>query len=383
MRQYDYIISGAGASGLMLAYRMAKDPFFAKSDILIIDKENKTIADHIWCYWDKKEDLWAPIISKEWYHILFGSPHYNSKSTIAPYSYKMVRSTDFYSYIWNILDAKSNISFVQEALVSIEDQGTAAIVTTAQKVYSARKVLNSVLLDHDYRHNNTYPLINQHFVGWFIKTKNPVFDPEVATFMDFDISQKRNTRFMYVLPTSSTEALLEYTLFSKVVLENKEYEEAIRAYLKEKNITDYEVLETEYGSIPMTNYVFHSKNTKNVLHMGTAGGWTKASTGYTFRNATKKTQALISFLKTEKSLNRFAKRNKFWFYDLLLLDILAKHNETGASLFTSMFKKSKVTHIFKFLDEETSIFEDIKIMSSMPQWPFVKALFSRIWKTLF
>ena len=38
MQNYDYIITGSGASGLMLSYRMAKDSFFDNASILIIDK---------------------------------------------------------------------------------------------------------------------------------------------------------------------------------------------------------------------------------------------------------------------------------------------------------------------------------------------------------
>ena len=39
MKQYDYIILGAGASGLMLAFRMSQDIFFDEKSILIIDQE--------------------------------------------------------------------------------------------------------------------------------------------------------------------------------------------------------------------------------------------------------------------------------------------------------------------------------------------------------
>ncbi len=382
MKHYDYIISGAGASGLMLAYRMAHDPFFSKSEILIIDKAHKTITDHIWCYWEKEADLWEPIISKKWHHILFASPNHTKQSMIAPYIYKKVHSKDFYTYIWDLLETQTNITFVQDTLIAIKDQGTEATVVTKKQTYYAQKVFNSIILDHDYHNDPTYPLIKQHFLGWFIRSKTPAFDQDVATFMDFDIPQKGNTRFMYVLPTSPTEALLEYTLFSKELLKNNEYEAAIAAYLQEKNITDYEILEKEHGVIPMTSHIFYTKNTKNVLHIGTAGGWTKASTGYTFRNATKKTAALTTFLKTKKPLYRFAKRNKFWFYDVLLLDILAKHNEKGGSLFSSMFRNGKVSQIFKFLDEETSFTEDLQIILSMPKRPFIKALFGRIKKIL-
>ena len=380
MKQYDYIISGAGASGLMLAYRMAMDPFFSESEILIIDSKDKTIADHIWCYWEKEKDLWEPIVSKKWHHILFDSTDHTKQSPIAPYTYNMVQSKNFYAYIWKVLDQQSNIYFSQETLIAIDDNETEAIVSTQKHTYHAKKIFNSILLDHEYRKAPKYPLINQHFVGWFIKTDQAIFDQDVATFMDFAIPQKGNTRFMYVLPTSPTTALLEYTLFSKDLLAQEEYEESIKIYLQEKNITNYEILEKEMGSIPMTSHLFHTKNTQNVLHIGTAGGWTKASTGYTFRNATKKTEALIPYLKTKKPLHLFTKRTKFWYYDLLLLDILAKHNEKGASLFTSMFKNGKVTRIFKFLDEETSFAEDLRIIMSMPKWPFIKALFVRVFK---
>ena len=39
---------------------------------------------------------------------------------------------------------------------------------------------------------------------------------------------------MYVLPFSYTEALVEYTLFSKDLLEDKEYEDEIKQYLTQK-----------------------------------------------------------------------------------------------------------------------------------------------------
>ena len=50
--------------------------------------------------------------------------------------------------------------------------------------------------------------------------------------MDFSVAQKGNTRFMYVLPTSENEALLEYTLFSKDLLLKEEYEVEIQHYIQ-------------------------------------------------------------------------------------------------------------------------------------------------------
>jgi len=66
MQKYDYIITGSGASGLMLAYRMAKDSFFDTASILIIDKEKKTSNDRTWCFWENGKGEWDDLVHKSW-----------------------------------------------------------------------------------------------------------------------------------------------------------------------------------------------------------------------------------------------------------------------------------------------------------------------------
>jgi lycopene beta-cyclase len=116
----------------------------------------------------------------------------------------------------------------------------------------------------------------------------------------------------------------------------------------------------------MTCYPFWNKTTKRVLNIGTAGGWTKASTGYTFKNSDKKSSQLVAFF-SKIGVKEFHTKTKFWFYDLLLLNILDKHNELGARIFSSIFKRDPCIS-FKFLDEETSYFEDFHI--KMPSTSF-------------
>jgi lycopene beta-cyclase len=102
-----------------------------------------------------------------------------------------------------------------------------------------------------------------------------------------------------------------------------------------KLITDYEIIEKkEQGSI-MTCYPLE-KNTQRVLNIGTAGGWTKASTGYTFKNQIKKSTALITFLQGD-DLTKFHKRTKFWFTFTRYFRDREKTKRTG--IFSSMFKK--------------------------------------------
>ena len=378
MIKSDYIILGAGASGLLLAYRMANDTFFDDKSIVIIDKEKDKGNDRTWCFWESDNNEWNDIINKRWKNIYFGSQWSSKEIDISPYEYKMIKSESFYKKLWKTIHTKSNISFHQALVSKIETKGSIVSVETDNSGFEGLKVFNSLNINDDYKKQSRYPVLQQHFIGWFVKTETPCFDADVATFMDFDIPQKGNTRFMYVLPTSKTEALFEYTLFSKELLKKVEYEEAIKIYLKQKGIEDYIITEKEMGSIPMTSFDFSKQNSEHLLHIGTAGGWTKASTGYTFMNSTKKTKELVAFLKRESNLKKFSKRTKFWFYDLLMLDVLASDNSYGAELFTNLFKKSKTTTIFKFLDEESTFAQDFKIVSSVPPIRFIKALLRRL-----
>tara|TARA_R110002050_G_scaffold48356_3_gene112465 strand:+ start:15652 stop:16794 length:1143 start_codon:yes stop_codon:yes gene_type:complete len=379
MTSYDYIIVGAGAAGLMLADALGKDSFFNNTSILLLEKDAKKSNDRTWCFWEKGVGDFDPILHKKWSQIRFTGKQINKNYAIAPYSYKMVRGLDFYTSYLKRIEKYPNITFLQEEVLNLTEVETEILVTTTAKSYKGAKIFNSIYHYKEALQQKKYPVLQQHFIGWFIKTDLPVFDEEVPTFMDFSIPQQGNTRFMYVLPTSKTEALLEYTLFSEKLLKKEAYEEAIKTYLnKNLNVLNYEIIETEKGSIPMTCYDFSKKNTDSLLYIGTAGGWSKPSTGYTFKNTSKKVTTLVDHLKREKPLTSFHKKDKFWFYDLLLLDILFKNNELGHSIFEALFKNKKPQLIFKFLDEETNLWEDIQFISGLSPLPFIKALIKRL-----
>ena len=378
MSQYDYIITGSGASGLMLAYRMANDSFFDNSSILIIDREKKNSDDRTWCFWENGKGEWDDLLHKSWDKIVFKSNLYQNTIPLQSYTYKMIRSAKFYKKLWNSIDAKNNISFIEANVVSVLDTSEGTIVETSTGKYHAVKLLNSVDFDQKYTQQEKYPVLLQHFIGWFVETKKNQFDDSAATFMDFTVDQKRNTRFMYVLPVSANKALFEYTLFSKDVLLKEEYEQELQKYLKLNSITDYTIIEKEKGVIPMTSFKFWRDNSKNILNIGTVGGWTKASTGYTFKNTSKQTLQLISFLKSDNDFTNYRKKTRFWFYDLLMLDVLANHNHIGSKLFSKLFQRNSLKNIFRFLDEETSFIEDLRIMLSMPPLRFITALFRRV-----
>lgn len=375
MKHYDYIFTGAGLSALMTVYKMVQSGSFADKSILLLDENSKKTNDRTWCFWKTTDSIWEPAISKKWNSALFANAAFRRDLDLQPYHYNMVKGLDFYNQVFDLLSKQTNVTFLNQKVLTIEESETIILVQTESESFSCSKLFNSIYHKQKAENQTKYPVLQQHFIGWFIKSEQAVFNNEQATFMDFSVAQKGNTRFMYVLPTSKTEALLEYTLFSHQHLKKEEYENEIQQYIQKLGITNYEIVEKEQGSIPMTCYPFWKANTKNVINIGTSGGWTKASTGYTFKNSDKKSSELVAFLQSETDFTKFHKKTKFWWYDLLLLDILDRKNELGSHIFSSMFKKGNPAVIFKFLDEETSLKEDIQVILKCPKMLFIKAIF--------
>lgn len=388
MKHYNYIFIGSGLSALMTVYEMVLSGKFEDKTILLIDEDSKKSNDRTWCFWDEN-NLFDEIVSKNWNTALFADKNFKRELILEPYQYKMVQGLNFYKLVFDTISRHDNIHFVNQKVINFKELDNHCVVKTELESFSCNQIFNSVFNLSLVKTQNKYPLLQQHFIGWFIKSSQAVFNPNCATFMDFSVEQKGNTRFMYVLPTSETEALIEYTLFSKDLLSKDEYEREIKNYIQKLGITEYKLVEKEQGNIPMTSYKFWKHNSKNIINIGSAGGWTKASTGYTFKNTIKKSKALVQFLKDGTSpetsgalsvtdFTKFHKKDKFWFYDLLFLDVLNQRNDMGSEVFSALFKKGNPTLIFKFLDEETSLWEDLQVIWKCPTIPFIKVLFIRL-----
>lgn len=386
MKHYHYIFTGSGLSALMTVYEMVLSGKFEDKTILLIEEDSKKTNDRTWCFWDEN-NLFEEVVSKKWNLALFADKNYKRKLNLEPYQYKMIKGLDFYKLVFDTISKHSNIHFINQKVLGFQDLGYHCVVKTETENFTCNQIFNSIIDSEIVKNQTKYPFLHQHFIGWFIKSNEAVFNPDCTTFMDFSVEQKGNTRFMYVLPTSETEALIEYTLFSKDLLSSSEYETEIENHIKQLGITtradgeqsdaNYELVAKERGNIPMTSYPFWKHNTKNIINIGSAGGWTKASTGFTFKNTTKKSKALVQFLKTETDFRKFHKKDKFWFYDLLFLDVLNRRNDLGSEVFSALFKKGNPTLIFKFLDEETSFSEDLQVIRKCPKGLFIIALFRR------
>ncbi|MGI8597740.1 MAG: lycopene cyclase family protein [Chitinophagaceae bacterium] len=374
----DFIIAGAGCAGLSLAVHLIHSGKFNDKKILIVEKQDKNKNDRTWCFWEKENDLFQSIVYKEWLQLFVQDHKHQLSLNISPYKYKLIRGIDFYNYCLSILKQQSNVEWIQADIQKIFSEASGAgIVFNNTKVY-AKYVFNSLMPEKPRLKKNDYWMI-QHFKGWFVKTNQDCFNPDAATLMDFNTDQTEGTAFFYALPFSTKTALIEYTLFSKDVQEDVVYEEALKQYVeKQLKITEYIIEEKEFGVIPMTNHAF-PKRDHNIINIGTAGGQTKGSSGYTFKFIQKHSKAIVdSLVKYNHPFSAPPVSSRFRFYDSILLNILSKNKLKGSDIFMRMFQKNNAQRVLKFLDNESSISEELKIIYSLPVVPFTKAALNHI-----
>ena len=373
MEKFDYIICGGGASGLLLSNAFISDKFFNDKKILIIERESKTTNDKTFGFWNDKESVLDEMVFKEWEFAEFKDSNSYNTFLLNPYKYKMIKSSQFYSHIGNKILKASNFKYLNSNINEIDEINN--IVKTDDGEFNSTIIFSSIYNEVNFK---KYPLLKQHFIGWTIETKSESFDDNKITFMDFSVDQKDEIRFMYILPFSKNKALVEYTLFSKEIIADNEYEKEIKSYLKKNNIQGYTIKEKEKGMIPMTCYPFFENNTDTYFQIGTAGGWSKPSTGYTIKNSIKKIDVIVESLKQNKPLSKIRFKNRFWYYDLLFLDVLIASKGKGSQVFSDLFKNNDPIKIFKFLDENSSVVEELSIFLSVDIKTFVKSLFKRI-----
>ncbi len=379
LKEYDYIISGAGCAGLSLLMRMIASKQFSRKNILLVDKDRKIKNDRTWCFWDAGDHFFDSIVYKQWEKISIRSKNFTKEFDIRPYQYKMIRGIDFYRHCFSVIEQHANITIHYGSVESVESDTNGAWLNLNAELIHASYIFNSILpLQWHAKPSDIF--LQQHFEGWVIETAADAFDESVAVLMDFNVDQQYGTAFIYIMPFSKKNALIEFTFFSESVLSPHIYEQGLIDYLQKfLQGNTYTITAKEKGVIPMTNYNFPAQE-GNIVNMGTAGGQTKASSGYTFQFIQKRTAAIVEKMISDG--HPFTKKGltprRFQFYDSVLLNLLLKKKPGGDIIFSKLFQHNEVQKIFKFLDNETSFAEDVNIISKLPVIPFTKAAIARL-----
>lgn len=371
---FDIAVLGGGCSGFQLLHQLSLQEDWSKKRVALLDDG---IPKHrSWCFWSDKTHALQHLVSKSWQKITFKGRGFSKTEDVTPYAYHYIAGKDFFDYFQqDFLPNNENIEVLNREVNNINNKNK---LYNIDNQYFAKNLYSSLppkMAATDARFS-----LKQHFKGWFIKTEQPIFDETTMVLMDFSIAQHDDTRFVYVLPFSKYEALIEMTVFSPNTYEETVYDAALNEYIeKHYSNTEFTIENTEKGAIPMTDALFSRLGTEGEILLGTAAGMVKSSTGYAFKRIATDSRQLAEDLNKRQKPRWATTKGRFRFYDRLLLGILTDAPLTGSVIFEHLFKRMPMTTIFRFLDEETNLWEEIRLFSKLPFAPFLKQIY-RQWR---
>lgn len=383
MKRYDIIIAGGGMAGLSLCFYLSQSSL-RDCSILLVDREVKDRNDRTWCFWESGAGPFEAAVFRKWHTIDFFSKTFARSLSTGQYEYKMLRGIDFYQFAHQQLVNLPNLEVKYATIDTIEETTAGGLVRAGGETFLGNHVFDSISALK--RSGPTNHNLLQHFRGWVITTERDCFDAEHPRIMDFRVSQQNDCRFFYILPFDKRTALVEYTVFSQQLLPEQDYQDALRSYIDRfLDAGTYQIRETESGIIPMSDETRSGSPSEHVIRIGTAGGYTKPSTGYTFQRTQHYLRELVTNLaqtgklvRRKWSLNGWLKRA----LDIVFLNVLINNRHPADDIFTRLFTGNAPRLIFRFMDENTTLLEDVRIINSMPKGPFVVAALDSVRKRI-
>ncbi len=354
MKEFDYVILGGGCAGLSLAYELEINGKIKNKKLAIVEIRDEYKRDRTWSFWKVFDHNFDDCVIKSWNNFSINSKSGSHEVLNKEYPYQTIDSGLFYKKILNQLKQNKNIEFFKNIDQLNSDNSI---------------IFNSIPAKVNYESK-----LWQHFKGVEIETAENIFDDEIFNLMDFDCDQRDEVHFFYTLPFAKNKALIETTWLSKIDDNSlKDYDMQLEKYIKETlKIKNYKINFHEQGAIPL--FFPSNQIEKNKINIGSNGGMTRLSTGYTFLNIQDHSKYIANNIENIKNIRPYNIGKKYEFLDNIFLNVLKKHPDKMPKIFLNMFKAPSKT-VIKFLSNKSNIFEDLAIILKMPKWIFIKNIF--------
>lgn len=344
-------VLGDGCAALSLAAQADRLSDYALS--VIAPAGTGSTQDHIWGFWQMPwlQDV-LPLVRKTW-----------SRWTIRNAETAVVMQAAEYPY-----HAVTRQHWMAHCMARATQHG----VTFAED----RSSLDDVKQRHifDSRPPKRHPdMMLQHFIGWEVRAAAGSFDDSTAILMDFRCDQTCGMHFIYCLPFSDREALVESTLFSPALVPDTFYETAITSWLNDcANVSDFEVIRREKGAIPLGLMARHDPALSGI---GGNGGAIRPSSGYAFSFIQKQIATGIARVSAGNALGFVTPHRPIdlWM-DRIFLSVLRHQPQHAPQIFTALAARLTGDEFALFLSGEATMALRAKVVSAMPPWPFLQAL---------
>jgi lycopene beta-cyclase len=362
---YDLALVGAGGAGMCLLLALHQQGLLSQRRVLVLEAAEKTNNDRTWCFWAKPNDPLVEAVNELLSNAWDQASMAGHQQALAPYHYYELRAGAFYAFVKNLCSAYPLLHWQSTSVLDVEAVMTGGYyLHTPEQRYFSQQVADS-RSQHPPRGN-----LVQSFVGWRVRSKQPANGG--LQLMQFEQTDAKSCEFWYILPGKNNECLVELTRFDRHLLVPQTAEPQIASWLQQ-HLGDYALLETESGQLPMGLMPKAEQRWSHHIRLGMAAGVMRSSTGYAFSRMYRHATEIAKAVGAQSALPAYRQHPRHRFYDAVFLNLLERQPALGRMLFARMYSRVAAPVLFRFLDEDSSLADEARVIASLPWIPFLRS----------
>jgi len=377
MEQFDYIIAGAGSAGKNLAVHLIHSRKLADKKILLVDDEDNTDRYHTWCFWEKEPGLFDEIVCHCWSTVSFTGRKGLQTLNIAPYQHKLIKGERFYTFTDKIIAQASNVSRCTGLIGPMfNNDGKAAVIVNGEKLTARYVFTGSLPTTADAP---PAAELKQFICAWEIETDIPSLDADSVILADNGPDAGQAGGFFRILPYSRRKALVTYTLIALRPLTCTMYENLLQGYIRGRlSCSRYTSKRVEDATLSLNEQPVPQAHDR-IIYLGMGSGNITPGGGYAFhymqRHALYITRKLLQGAHPARLSGKF---DRFRLYENVVLRLITDPAINGQHLFSRIISRNQPAALLKFLDNETSCWEELRIFTTLHKRAFATESFRKL-----
>lgn len=370
---WDIVIAGGGLAGLSLAVELAQ-PEFAHLRILVLEKRTHYLRDRTWSYWSRQPHRFSGLERKRWnaWRVAFDGQHVTQNSDIA---YCTMDADAFYGYAQTQIASAPHICLrMGTSVKTVSDAPEPTVLLDDGSSYRARWVMDARPTAPPKAHG-----LCQHFMGWEIETPEDCFDDTAVDLMDFQ-SASIGLHFLYVLPYSPRQALIETTWMSAYA-HQPDYAEELRHYLTRRfGLQNYKIVYREQGCLDLQAKVMNPRNVnpqRQVIALGRRAGTLRSSTGFAFletiAEANRIAKCFANKPAADVKVQPYQRDTLDAWMDKIFCEGVMSDWRHAPEFFMAMFKGVSAETLVAFLSGRPTPLQRLQVSLQLPKAHFLRA----------
>ena len=378
-RDVELLILGGGCAGLSLAMQLAQRCRHAPST-LILEQRTCYENDRTWCFWGDDDTPFARQATHQWQSFKVASAGQERRIDCSETPYRMLTADQFYTAALATLAPVPQMTLKMASTVNTEPQHLRGRwhFETADGTFSAARVV-------DTRPQRTIQqdgaLMWQSFYGREVECSQPVFEPGCFELMDFSAATTDRVAFTYMLPLSTTRALIEFTVFDAAPFTPDMLKHDLQFAIEQRvGNASFTVRRSEHGILPMgltSRQAVGQSADASYVRVGLFAGAARPATGYAFQRIQRWAADCASAIARGNTpiVHQREPALRGWM-DTLFLKVIRTKPDLAPQLFLALFSGGVSQRVIRFLGESGRLSDYVAMICVLPPGPFLRQLFS-------